>query len=402
MSHTEAMGDDVAPCPLMPNYGAPPVMFVRGEGTELWDRAGKRYLDFLTGLAVVSLGHSHPGVARAVADQALTLQHTSNLFANEHQAPVARTLDALVTGRDPSAPATVGGQVLFQNSGAEANEGALKLARKYHGRGRHVVLSAFRSFHGRTMATLAATGQPEKHEPFEPLPEGYRHAAWNDADAFAAALDPTVGAILLEPLQGEGGVNEATIDFFGSIRQLCDERGILLILDEVQCGLARTGEWFGFQHFGIEPDIVTMAKALGNGMPVGAVWARTEVASAFSAGDHGSTFAGQPLALAAARATLDTMIELDAPSLAREGGMFLRDRLAALDHVTSVRGLGLLLAIELDQPVAQAVGRACLQAGLIVNAMGDNSIRVAPPLTVSTDHMVEAVTILGAAIGEAT
>ncbi|MDH4168353.1 MAG: acetylornithine/succinylornithine family transaminase [Acidimicrobiia bacterium] len=398
MTHSEAMGDGDGPCPLMANYGAPPVLFERGQGTELWDRDGRRYLDFLTGLAVVSLGHSHPVVAAAVAEQASKLQHTSNLFANEHQAPVARTLDALITGTPGPGPRH--GQVLFQNSGAEANEAALKLARKYQGRGRHVVVSAFRSFHGRTLATLAATGQPEKHEPFQPLPEGFRHATWNDVDEFAAALDPTVGAILLEPLQGEGGVNPASPEFFAGIRSLCDDRGILLILDEVQCGLGRTGEWFGFQHFGIEPDIVTTAKALGNGMPVAAVWARADVAAAFKPGDHGSTFAGQPLALAAARATLEVMQEIDAPALARSTGAALADGLSTLARVNSVRGLGLLLAVELDRPVAKSVGAACLDAGLIVNALGDTSIRVAPPLNVSSAHVAEALAILGTALEE--
>ena len=415
MSHADAMGDREAICPLMPNYGAPPVMFERGSGTELWDSTGRRYLDFLTGLAVVSLGHSHPVVAAAVAEQAAKLAHTSNLYANEHQAPVARALDRLITqaavggsagvaeeaGASGPQPGKQQGQVLFQNSGAEANEGAIKLARKYQGRGRHVIVTAFGSFHGRTLATLAATGQPEKHEPFEPLPEGFRHAAWNDVGAFEAALDPTVGAIMLEPLQGEGGVNPGSAEFFTGIARLCVERSRLLIMDEVQCGLGRTGEWFGFQHFGIEPDIVTMAKALGNGMPVGAVWARHEVAAAFRAGDHGSTFGGQPLALAAARATLEVMAEIDAPALARDNGAILSQGLAGLAHVESVRGLGLLLAVELDQPVARAVSAACLRQGLIVNALGDTSIRLAPPLNVAADHIDEAMVILGSCLEEA-
>ncbi|MEE3275265.1 MAG: aminotransferase class III-fold pyridoxal phosphate-dependent enzyme, partial [Actinomycetota bacterium] len=244
---------------LMGNYGNPPVTFVRGSGTELFDDSGKRYLDFLCGLAVTSLGHSHPRVAAALATQAETLLHVSNLFDTEPHLEVAARLDALIrSGTGEATP----GRVLFQNSGAEANEAAMKLARKHHGRGRHVVVSAFRSFHGRTLATLAATGQPEKHEPFQPLPEGFRHAAWNDLDAFEAALDPTVGAILLESLQGEGGVNPADVDFLVGIRRLCDERGILLILDEVQTGLGRTGRWFGFHHAGIRADIVTVAKAL--------------------------------------------------------------------------------------------------------------------------------------------
>ena len=387
---------------LMGNYGNPPVTFVRGSGTELFDDSGKRYLDFLCGLAVTSLGHSHPRVAAALATQAETLLHVSNLFDTEPHLEVAARLDALIrSGTGEAIP----GRVLFQNSGAEANEAAMKLARKHHGRGRHVVVSAFRSFHGRTLATLAATGQPEKHEPFQPLPEGFRHAAWNDLDAFEAALDPTVGAILLESLQGEGGVNPADVDFLVGIRRLCDERGILLILDEVQTGLGRTGRWFGFHHAGIRADIVTVAKALGNGVPIGAVWASAEVAAAFSPGDHGSTFGGQPLAASAAREVLRVMEEIDAPACAAVRGAALTSLLAALPGVTAVRGLGLLLAAELDPDVLDGrtgadVARACLDAGLVVNGVTPTALRLAPPLTVTDDELVEGVAILGAVLSE--
>ena len=387
---------------LMGNYGDPPVTFVRGSGTELFDDSGKRYLDFLCGLAVTSLGHSHPRVAAALATQAETLLHVSNLFDTEPHLEVAARLDALIrSGTGEATP----GRVLFQNSGAEANEAAMKLARKHQGRGRHVVVSAFRSFHGRTLATLAATGQPEKHEPFQPLPEGFRHAAWNDLDAFEAALDPTVGAILLESLQGEGGVNPADVDFLVGIRRLCDERGILLILDEVQTGLGRTGRWFGFHHAGIRADIVTVAKALGNGVPIGAVWASAEVAAAFSPGDHGSTFGGQPLAASAAREVLRVMEEIDAPACAAVRGAALTSLLAALPGVTAVRGLGLLLAAELDPDVLDGrtgadVARACLNAGLVVNGITPTALRLAPPLTVTDDDLVEGVAILGAVLSE--
>ena len=387
---------------LMGNYGDPPVTFVRGSGTELFDDSGKRYLDFLCGLAVTSLGHSHPRVAAALATQAETLLHVSNLFDSEPHLEVAARLDALIrSGTGEATP----GRVLFQNSGAEANEAAMKLARKHQGRGRHVLVSAFRSFHGRTLATLAATGQPEKHEPFQPLPEGFRHAAWNDLDAFEAALDPTVGAILLESLQGEGGVNPADVDFLVGIRRLCDERGILLILDEVQTGLGRTGRWFGFHHAGIRADIVTVAKALGNGVPIGAVWASAEVAAAFSPGDHGSTFGGQPLAASAAREVLRVMEEIDAPACAAVRGAALTSLLAALPGVTAVRGLGLLLAAELDTDVLDGrtgadVARACLDAGLVVNGITPTALRLAPPLTVTDDELVEGVAILGAVLSE--
>ena len=394
---------------LMGNYGVPPLTFVRGSGTELFDDTGKRYLDFLCGLAVTGLGHAHPRVSAALTEQASTLLHVSNLFVTEPQLEVAERLDALVrAGTDQDTP----GRVLFQNSGAEANEAAMKLARKHHGRGRHGVLAAFRSFHGRTLATLAATGQPEKHEPFQPLPEGFRHAAWNDVAAFEAALDPSVGAILLEPLQGEGGVNPADVDFLRGIRRLCDERGILLIMDEIQTGLGRTGEWFGFHHAGINADIVTVAKALGNGVPIGAVWATAEVASAFGPGDHGSTFAGQPLAAAAAREVLRVMEEIDVPLLARERGAELTALLESVPGVAGVRGLGLLLAAELrpealNGRTAAEVARACLEAGLVVNGVTPTALRLAPPFTVSGEELVEGVGILAGVMaagpaGEAT
>ena len=321
--------------PLMATYAPPPVTFVRGEGCYLWDTAGRRYLDLLSGLAVTSLGHAHPAVTEAVATQAATLVHVSNLFGTEIGPQVARTLDRLVGDGEP-----VGGQVFFCNSGAEANECAIKLARRFGGRGRHVVVSAYGSFHGRTLATLHATGQPAKHEAYQPLPEGFRHVAWDDLDALAGALDPSVAAVLLEPVQGEGGVNPASAAYFQGVRRLCDERGVLLMVDEVQTGLGRTGRWFGFQHLGVRPDVVTMAKALGNGVPIGACWARPEVSSVFEPGDHATTYGGQPLAAAAARAVLATMEALDAPGRAAKAGERLAEQVAALPGVAGVRGRG--------------------------------------------------------------
>ncbi|HJO79908.1 MAG TPA: aminotransferase class III-fold pyridoxal phosphate-dependent enzyme [Acidimicrobiales bacterium] len=404
-THADAVGAGPSEhCPIMPNYGQPVVSFVRGSGTELFDSEGGRYLDFLGGLAVTSLGHSHPRIAAALAEQASTLLHVSNLFATVPQVEVAKRLDALIrSGTGETQP----GQVLFQNSGAEANEGAIKLARKYQGRGRHGVLSASRSFHGRTMATLAATGQPEKHEPFQPLPEGFRHATWNDLAAFEAAIDPSIGTILLEPLQGESGVNPADMEFFVGIRRLCDERGILLIVDEVQTGLARTGRWFGFHHHGIKADIVTVAKALGNGVPIGAVWAPVEIASAFKPGDHGSTFGGQPLAAAAACEVLRVMDEIDAPVLATEKGAELTALLSELPGVSGVRGLGLLLAAELNEVAlagrtAAEVALACLHAGLVVNGVTPTSLRFAPPLTVSSAELLEGVGVLASVLDAPT
>ncbi|MCU0312340.1 MAG: acetylornithine transaminase [Acidimicrobiales bacterium] len=385
-THAEAMGapPGLDHCPFMPTYGAPTVQFVRGEGLLLWDRDGNEYLDFLAGLAVVGLGHAHPEVADAVAEQARTLTHVSNLFGTVPGAEVAITLDRLLGG---------GGQVFLANSGAEANECALKLARKYGGHGRHQVVSAYGSFHGRTLATLHATGQPAKWEAFAPLPEGFRHVAWNDLDALEAAIDPTVAAVLLEPVQGEGGVNPATAAYFEGVRRICDDRDVLFMVDEVQTGLGRTGEWFGFQHFGVEPDVVTMAKALGNGMPIGACWARRDVAAAFEPGDHATTYGGQPLAAAAALAVLGVMERDHAPSLAEHAGSYLRQGLLALDGVVEVRGLGLLLAAELSAGIdARAVAADALAAGLVLNAVTPSALRFAPPLVVTeaeTDRALE-------------
>ncbi|HVE93888.1 MAG TPA: acetylornithine/succinylornithine family transaminase [Acidimicrobiales bacterium] len=373
----------------MPTYAPAEVTFVRGRGTELWDDAGKRYLDFLCGLAVTSLGHAHPGVAAAVTEQANTLLHVSNLFKTQVGPEVAATLDDLLGG---------GGQVFFSNSGAEANECAIKLARLAGGPGRHVVVSAFGSFHGRTLATLHATGQPAKHEKFQPLPDGFRHVAFGDIEDLERVLDPTVTAVLLEVVQGEGGVNVLPPGYLGVVRALCDERGLLLIIDEVQTGLGRTGEWFGFQHENVRPDIVTMAKALGNGVPIGACWARTEVAQVFAAGDHGSTYGGQPMAAAAARATLAELKAIDAPKLAMLSGERLASGLSELAAVASVRGLGLLLAAELKAGGAKAAAADLLEAGLVVNAVTDTALRFAPPLNVSESDIDEALSICRAVL----
>ena len=369
----------------MRTYADPPATFVRGAGTVLFDAAGNEYLDFITGLAVVSLGHAHPVVAAAVAEQARTLCHVSNLYGNTLGPEVARTIDRLINGGTGRA----GGQ------GAEANECALKLARRWAGGGRHVVISADNSFHGRTLATLTATGQPEKQAPFLPLPEGFVHVPYDDVAALDEALDPaTVAAVLLEPLQGEGGVMVPSSDYLGAVRSLCTERNALLMLDEVQTGLGRTGHWFAFQAQGLEPDVVTMAKALGNGMPVGACWARAEVAAAFGPGDHGSTFGGQPLALAAVKATLAVMESEGVCRRARETGARLAGGLGRLPGVVSVRGAGLLLAAQLEAPVAKEASALALQRGLLVNPVRPDAIRVAPPLLVTGDEVDAALRIL--------
>jgi predicted acetylornithine/succinylornithine family transaminase len=375
---------------VMQTYGRLPVAFVRGEGSYVWDSAGNRYLDFLGGLAVTSLGHAHPEVADAIADQARTLLHVSNLYYNDVQPRVAERLNALLGG---------GGRVFFANSGAEANECAIKLARRYGqqrgGPDRFHVISAYGSFHGRTLTTLAATGQPQKQETFQPLPTGFRQVAYDDLDALAAAVDDRVAAVMLEAVQGEGGVVPASPEYLRGVRQLCDEREALLIVDEVQCGLGRTGKWFAFEHAGIAPDIVTMAKALGNGVPIGACWARADVAAAFAPGDHATTFGGQPLAARAALATLTVMEREEVPARATRAGARLCEALQKVDGVADVRGAGLLVAAELAPGLdAKAVAQACLDAGLVVNAVTTSAIRMAPSLLVTDTEIDEAVAVV--------
>jgi predicted acetylornithine/succinylornithine family transaminase len=372
---------------VMQTYGRLPIAFVRGNGTVLWDSEGKEYLDFLTGLAVTSLGHAHPEVAAAIAEQAATLLHVSNLYYNDVQPKVAARLNALLGGD---------GRVFFCNSGAESNECAIKLARRHGqlngGPNRFHVISAYGSFHGRTLTTLAATGQPQKQETFQPLPEGFRQVSFDDLDALDNAMDDRVAAVLLEAVQGEGGVIPASAEYLHGVRRLCDEREALLIIDEVQTGLGRTGRWFGFEHSGVRPDVVTMAKALGNGVPIGACWARAEIAASFAPGDHATTFGGQPLAARAALAVLEVMERERVPERAARAGSRLVEALSKLDGVSEVRGAGLLIAAELGaQYDAREVAQKCLDRGLVVNAVTPSALRFAPPLLVSDAEIDEAV-----------
>jgi acetylornithine/N-succinyldiaminopimelate aminotransferase len=382
---------------VMQTYARQPVAFVRGEGVRLWDSEGREYLDFLGGLAVTSLGHAHPEVAAALAEQARTLLHVSNLYYNEVQPKLAAELDGLLGG---------GGRVFFSNSGAEANECAIKLARRFgqkHGipHTYHVV-SALNSFHGRTLTTLAATGQPAKQAAFQPMPPGFWQVPYGEIAALeeqAERFEGKLAAILLEVVQGEGGVWSAPPGYLQAVRELCDRSGARLILDEVQTGLGRTGKWFAFEHFGIRPDIVTMAKALGNGVPIGACWATAEVAAAFDAGDHATTYGGQPLAARAALATLAVMQRENVPEKAARAGARLADGLRATPGVGSVRGLGLLLAAELVPGLdSRAIAAACLEQGLVVNAVTPTALRFEPSLLVTDDEIDEALTILGKAL----
>jgi acetylornithine/N-succinyldiaminopimelate aminotransferase len=373
---------------VMQTYTRLPVAFVRGEGTRLWDSEGREYLDFLSGLAVVSLGHAHPEVAEAIAEQARTLLHVSNLYYNDVQPKVAAKLDHLLGD---------GGQVFFSNSGAEANECAIKLARRLGQRNnaeRYHVISAINSFHGRTLSALAATGQPAKQATFQPLPTGFSQVPFGDFDALATAVKEVgdgLAAVLLEAVQGEGGVHVAPDGYLPAVRELCDRAGAILMFDEVQTGLGRTGRWFGFEHFDVAPDVVTMAKALGNGVPIGACWARLGVAKAFDAGDHATTFGGQPLAARAALAVLEVMERERVPERAAKSGARLGEGLGATPGVASVRGLGLLLAAELDGVDAKAAAGACLERGLVVNAVTPTALRFAPPLLVTEAEIDDAL-----------
>ena len=390
---------------VMQTYARAPVAFVRGEGTRLWDADGREYLDFLTGLSVTSLGHAHPAVAEAIADQARTLCHVSNLYYNDIQPRLAAAINGLLGG---------GGRVFFSNSGAEANECAIKLARRFGqkaaGPERFHVVSTLNSFHGRTLSTLAATGQPAKQAAFQPLPAGFSQVPYGDLGALeaeATRLGGGFAAVLVEAVQAEGGVWVAPRGYLEGVRALCDRTGALLILDEVQTGLGRTGRWFGFEHFGVAPDVVTLAKALGNGMPIGACWARSEAAAAFDAGDHATTFGGQPLAARAALTTLEVMAAANVPERAVAAGARLAAGLESVPGVATVRGLGLLLAAELAAPEggpldARVAAAACLERGLVVNAVTASALRMAPPLLVSDAEVDEAVAITAKALAALT
>ena len=386
---------------VMPTYGRLPVAFVRGRGSRLYDSEGREYLDFLGGLAVCSLGHAHPEVAEAIAEQARTLVHVSNLYYNDLQPRLAAHLDRLLGP---------GGRVFFANSGAEANECAIKLARRHGQRNggpeRYHVVSALDSFHGRTLSALAATGQPAKQATFQPLPPGFSHVPYGDVDALGAEADRLgagLAAVLLEAVQGEGGVNVAPPGYLRAARELCDRTGALLIIDEVQTGLGRTGRWFGFEHDQIRPDVVTLAKALGNGVPIGACWARAEIAKAFEPGDHATTFGGQPLAARAALTTLEIMERERVPERAARAGARLAEGLATIPGVAGTRGLGLLLAAELDGLDARAAAGVCLEHGLVVNAITASALRFAPSLLVTDAEIDEALRIVtrARAVGQA-
>jgi len=358
-----------------------PVTFVRGRGCLVYDDAGNEYLDLVAGIAVNLLGHAHPEVAAAVAQQAKTLIHTSNLYFTQPQVELARRLVEL------SFPS----RVFFCNSGAEANETAIKLARKWGARNRDgafQIITTLGSFHGRTLATVTAGGQPKYSDPFKPLPDGFMHVPYNDLDAIKAATSTRTVAVMLEPVMGEIGIVPAKPGYIAGVRKWCDEKGLLLILDEVQTGLGRTGRWFAFQHHGITPDVMTLAKGLGGGVPIGACLASPK-ADVFEPGDHGSTFGGNPLACSAALAVLHVIERDGLVGHAAEMGEVLHGAIHGLG-VKEVRGVGLMQAMEFGEPRAKAFQQACLDARLVVNAVDDHSIRFVPPLIVTAAQIDQA------------
>jgi acetylornithine/N-succinyldiaminopimelate aminotransferase len=380
---------------LMTTYAPMDVCFEHGKGAFLYDSNGKEYLDALAGIAVCGLGHAHPHVTAAICRQAGKLLHTSNLYTVENQQKLADTL-CRVSGMD---------RVFFSNSGAEANEAAIKIARKYgHSLGIKLptIIVLENSFHGRTMATLSATGNRKVQAGFEPLVQGFVRAPYNDVEAISniARNNKDIVAIMVEPIQGEGGVRIPTDNYLNQLRALCDEHHWLLILDEIQTGMARTGEWFAFQHNGIKPDVMTLAKSLGNGVPIGACLALEATASLMKPGSHGSTFGGNPLACAAALAVIETIEHDDLLNNAKTQGEYLltqlKGQLDSIEGVSGIRGKGLMIGIELDRPCSELVAQA-LEKGLLFSVQANNTIRLLPPLIFNQqqcDTVVEIVSAL--------
>lgn len=381
---------------VMHTYARLPVVFVRGEGARLWDTQGKQYLDFLAGIAVDSLGHCHPNMVRAVQQQAGTLIHTSNLYYTIPQAKLAKKL-CEISGME---------KVFFCNSGAEANEAALKIARKHgkaKGEHKYKIVTATGSFHGRTMATVTATAQPKYQEPFRPLVPGFDYVPFNDVDALRNMVSEETCAVMLEPIQGESGINVATPAFLQAARDACDRQGALLILDEVQSGMARTGRWWAHESYGVKPDIMTVAKGLGGGLPIGCCMARSEAAETLVPGDHGSTFAGNPLATSAALAVIETIEQDHLRENTGRVGSYLMDSLRRAPFacaIGEVRGQGLMIGAQLNERIAKGIVGEALKRGLVINAVGDHVLRFLPPLIVNERDVDEAVEILAAAFAQ--
>ena len=371
-----------------------PVTFVKGQGLRLWDENGKEYLDFVGGWAADSLGHCHPVLAQALSEQAMTLIHVSNAYYN---LPAGQLAELLVKN-------SCFDKVFFANSGAEANEGAVKLARRYGGlklNGAFEIISTINSFHGRTLAMVAATGQAKFQKPYLPLPEGFVNVDYNNIEAIKRATTSKTCAVLLEPIQGEGGVNIPDEDYLAKVRDWCDEKGILLMLDEIQTGMGRLGKLFGYEIFGIEPDVITLAKGVASGVAIGVILAK-ERFSVFSPGEHGTTFGGNPLACAAGYAVSKYLIENNIPGNAERMGQYLMLKLNALkkkySFISDVRGRGLLIAVEFNRDIAEAAMYACLAKGLVINFLKPNLLRVIPPLIITETEVDTGIGILDEAL----
>ena len=383
---------------VMSTYVRPEPLFVRGQGTRLWDSKGKSYLDFVSGIAVCSVGHCHPKLSQAIAEQAAALIHVSNLYLTAPQAALAKKL-CEISGMK---------KVFFVNTGAEACETALKIARKYSlstkGSEAYEVITLGGSFHGRTYGSLTLTAQPKYQEPFGPMLPGVHYVPRNDIQALRAKFNKNTAAIFIEPLQGESGIHVVTSEYLQEARRLCDEFGALLVCDEVQCGMGRTGKWFGFEHSGVVPDLITMAKGLGGGVPIAAVLAGRLCADTLVPGDHGSTFAGNPLNATAALTVLDIIESENLIVNSQKTGEHLLIKLNELVDqglpIVEVRGFGLMVAAELSKPIAKQVVKGCLAKGLILNATGDASIRILPALTITPEEIDEGLGILAEVLKE--
>ncbi len=379
---------------VIPTYYPPSLMLVKGKGTRVWDSDGKVYLDFTTGIAVQNVGHCHPKVTEAIQAQAAKLVHVSNLYHNEYHALLAEKLSRL----------SLGGKCFFCNSGAEANEALIKLARLWGSDdGRYEIISMKNSFHGRTLAALAATGQTKYQDGFEPIPDGFLYAEFNNLDSIKALLSGRTAAVLVEAIQGEGGVLPATPEFMKGLRKLCDEQGILMFCDEVQCGMGRTGKWFGFQQTGALPDAFSIAKALGSGYPIGGIVTGPKLADVFKPGKHASTFGASPLACSAALATIKVIEEEGLLRRAEEAGQTLRegleDFIGAYEHVKEVRGFGMMLGMVLDQP-AKPLCQSLAEKGLLAIPTAENVVRFLPPMNIKDSEIDEALDIIDEGLAE--
>lgn len=376
---------------IQDNYGTPTIELVSGKGSVVKDADGKSYLDFLAGIATNVLGHAHPAIVKAVSKQISTLGHVSNFYAHPNVLELAERLQKM-TG-DKSA------RVFFCNSGAEANEAALKLSRKT---GKYRVVATREAFHGRTMGALSLTGQPSKRDPFKPLIKGIKHVPFGDSSAMKRAITKKTAMVIVEPIMGEAGVIVPPADYLRNLRQFCDDNGALLVFDCVQTGMGRTGDWFGYEYSGIRPDVITLAKGLGGGLPLGAMIALGSASKLFEAGDHGSTFGGNPVATAAALAVISSIEKEKIFAHVDEVGAFLLAELALIEGVTEVRGAGLLIGLTLDKPIAKLVVKKSQELGALINAPGDRTIRLAPALNVSMKQAEKFVAIFTKALKEVT